>query len=63
MERWERFFRREMLYKIFGNKSRFSNYTANNLVMIVKNLEKMKYLISSTNINKKLAIENFLLNL
>lgn len=63
IEVWERFFRREMLYKIFGNKSRFSQYTSENLVGIVKNLEKMKHLISSTNINKKLAIENFLLNL
>ncbi len=63
IEIWERFFRREMLYKIFNNQGKFLQYTADNLVIIVKNLEKMKYLISNTNVNKKLALENFLLNL
>jgi len=63
MEIWERFFRREMLVKIFGGKSKFPSQSDSDLKNIVKNLEKLKYLISATNINKRLALENFLLNL
>lgn len=63
MEVWERFFRREMLYKIFGHANRLPKYSAESLLAIVQNLEKTKYLIATTNINKKLALENFLLNL
>jgi DNA polymerase-3 subunit delta' len=63
MEIWERFFRREMLYKIFGNKDRLAKYSVNDLVLIIKDLSKVKHLIASTNINKKLAIENLLIKL
>jgi DNA polymerase-3 subunit delta' len=63
MEIWERFFRREMLFKIFGSNAHLPQYDANKMFQIVKNLENVKYLVSATNVNKKLALENFLLNL
>ncbi len=63
MEIWERFFRREMLIKIFSKKSKFSARSVTDLKNIVKSIEKLKYLISATNVNKRLALENFLLNL
>lgn len=63
MEIWERFFRREMLFKIFGSNAHLPQYDANRMFQIVKDLEGVKYLVSATNVNKKLALENFLLNL
>ena len=63
MEIWERFFRREMLYKIFGDVKRLPKYSAEDLLTIIKNLERTRYLIITTNINKKTALENFLFNL
>jgi len=63
MEIWERFFRREMLYKIFGDAKRLPKYSAEDLLMIIKNLERTRYLIVTTNINKKPLWKIFLLNL
>lgn len=63
MEIWERFFRREMLIKIFSKKTKFPARSVTDLKNIVKSIEKLKYLISATNVNKRLALENFLLNL
>jgi len=63
MEIWERFFRREMLYKIFGSKNRLAKYSVEDLVLIIKDVSKVKHLIAATNINKKLAIENLLIKL
>lgn len=63
MEIWERFFRREMLYKIFGSKNRLAKYSVADLVRIIKDVSKVKHLIAATNVNKKLAIENLLIKL
>ncbi|MFA5013889.1 MAG: DNA polymerase III subunit delta' [Candidatus Paceibacterota bacterium] len=62
LEIWERFFRREMLFKETGNKSKL-DYSITGLVAIIRGVERLKYLINNTNINKKMALENLLINL
>jgi DNA polymerase III subunit delta' len=59
---WERFMRRELLLKIFSGKGTL-NYTLKRLKEVIDELEKTKHLIESTNVNKKLALENLLINL
>ena len=63
MDIWERFFRREMLLKVFGGKGSLNNYTLKRLKEVIDELEKTKYLIENTNVNKKLALENLLITL
>lgn len=59
---WERFFRRELLLSIFNGKGSL-NYTLKKLKEVIDELERTKYLIENTNVNKKLALENLLINL
>lgn len=59
---WERFMRRELLLKIFNGKGTL-NYTLKKLKEVIDELERTKYLIENTNVNKKLALENLLINL
>jgi len=59
---WERFFRRELLLNIFNGKNSL-NYTLKKLKEVIDELERTKYLIENTNVNKKLALENLLINL
>lgn len=63
LEIWERFFRKEMMSKIFNNSSSLNNYSFDKIKEIVKEIEKTKYLIESSNINKKMALENLLISL
>lgn len=63
LEIWERFFRKEMMSKIFNNNSSLNNYSFDKIKEIVKEIEKTKYLIESSNINKKMALENLLISL
>jgi len=59
---WERFFRRELLLKIFNGKGTL-DYTLRKLKDVIDELERTKYLVENTNVNKKLALENLLINL
>jgi DNA polymerase-3 subunit delta' len=59
---WERFFRRELLLKVFNGKG-LLNYSLRKLKEVIDELEKTKYLVENTNVNKKLALENLLINL
>jgi DNA polymerase-3 subunit delta' len=58
MDIWERYFRREMIVGINKGKDLFKKDKE-----IIKNIEKTRYLINSTNSNKKLVLENLLLNI
>ncbi|HNY36310.1 MAG TPA: DNA polymerase III subunit [Candidatus Pacearchaeota archaeon] len=60
---WERFMRREILLKVYGNKGSLENYSLKRIKEIIDELEKTKYLIENTNVNKKLALENLLITL
>lgn len=60
---WERFMRREILLKVYGNKGSLENYSLKKIKEIIDELEKTKYLIENTNVNKKLALENLLITL
>lgn len=60
---WERFMRREILLKVYGNKGSLENYSLKKTKEIIDELEKTKYLIENTNVNKKLALENLLITL
>lgn len=59
---WQRFFRREMMFKIFNSKSNLKDHSIKRLKYIIEDIEKTKYLVESTNTNKKLALENLILN-
>lgn len=59
---WERFMRRELLLNIFNGRGTL-NYTLKRLKEVIDDLEKTKYLIENTNVNKKLALENLLIKL
>ena len=59
---WERFMRREILLKAYGSKGSL-NYSLRKLKEVIDELEKTKYLIENTNVNKKMALENLLINL
>jgi DNA polymerase-3 subunit delta' len=60
---WERFMRREILLKVYGNKGSLENYSLKKTKEVIDELEKTKYLIENTNVNKKLALENLLITL
>jgi DNA polymerase-3 subunit delta' len=60
---WERFMRREILLKVYGNKGSLENYSLKKIKEVIDELEKTKYLIENTNVNKKLALENLLITL
>jgi DNA polymerase-3 subunit delta' len=59
---WERFMRRELLLKILKGKGTL-NYSLKRLKEVIDELERTKHLIESSNVNKKLALENLLINL
>ncbi|MFA5086279.1 MAG: hypothetical protein WC468_01625 [Candidatus Paceibacterota bacterium] len=59
---WERFMRRELLLSIFNGKGTL-NYTLKRLKEVIDELERTKYLIETSNVNKKMALENLLINL
>jgi len=60
---WERFMRREILLKVYGNKGSLVNYSLKKTKEVMDELQKTKYLIENTNVNKKLALENLLITL
>ena len=63
LDRWERFMRREILLKVYGNKGSLENYSLKKTKEVMDELEKAKYLIENTNVSKKLALENLLITL
>ncbi|MDD5098554.1 MAG: hypothetical protein PHD31_02460, partial [Candidatus Pacebacteria bacterium] len=60
---WERFFRREMLLNVFNNKGVIKGYHLSKIKEIINELGKTKYLVEKTNTNKRLALENLLLQI
>jgi DNA polymerase-3 subunit delta' len=60
---WERFFRREMLLNVFNNKGVVKGYNLKKIKEIIDEVGKTKYLVEKTNTNKKLALENLLLQI
>lgn len=60
---WERFFRREMLLRVLNNKGVLIDYSLKKTKDALDNISKTKYLVSSTNTNKKLALENLLIEI
>lgn len=60
---WERFMRREILLKVYGSKGSLENYSLKKTKEVMDELQKTKYLIENTNVNKKLALENLLITL
>ncbi|MDD5569096.1 MAG: DNA polymerase III subunit [Candidatus Pacebacteria bacterium] len=63
LEIWERFFRRQIIYREMNESSGAKGYPVKKLIYIIKEIGKIKFLIATTNINKKMALENFLLNI
>ena len=59
---WERFLRREILLKVFNYKSSV-NYSLQKTKELIDELEKIKYIIESSNINKRIAFESLLIKL
>ena len=59
---WERFLRREILLKVFNYKSSV-NYSLKKTKELIDELEKIKYIIESSNINKRIAFESLLIKL
>lgn len=59
---WERFMRRELLLNILNGKGTL-NYPLKRLKEVIDELERTKHLIETSNVNKKLALENLLINL
>jgi len=60
---WERFMRREILLKVYGSKGSLEKYSLKKTKEVMDELQKAKYLIENTNVNKKLALENLLITL
>jgi DNA polymerase-3 subunit delta' len=60
---WERFLRKEILLKVFNYKSRMSNYSLKKTKEVMDELEKIKYIIESSNVNKRIAFESLLIKL
>ncbi len=60
---WERFLRREILLKVFNYKSRMNNYSLKKTKEVMDELEKIKYIIESSNVNKRIAFESLLIKL
>lgn len=59
---WERFLRREILLKVFNYKSSV-NYSLKKTKELIDELEKIKYIIESSNVNKRMAFESLLIKL
>ncbi|NMB40108.1 MAG: hypothetical protein GYA00_01905 [Parcubacteria group bacterium] len=59
---WERFLRREILLKVFNYKSSV-NYSLKKTKELIDELEKIKYMIESSNVNKRMAFESLLIKL
>ncbi len=55
---WERVFRRKMIFEAMNNKNSLERTKE-----IIKNIERSRYLINSTNVSKKLVLENLFLKL
>jgi DNA polymerase-3 subunit delta' len=60
---WERFFRREMLLNIFNGKGTLKDYNLKKIKDSIEELGRTKYLVEKTNTNKKLALENLLIQI
>jgi len=58
MDIWERFFRRKMILEAMKEKESLGKTTE-----IIKNIERSRFLINSTNANKKLVLENLFLKI
>jgi len=64
LETWERYFRKILLSKIKGpQKNILTNLPSEKLKDILKTLETTNFLIKTTNINQRLALENLMLKL
>ena len=57
MDIWQRYFRREMIITINKGENLLKN------IELIKNIDKTRYLINSTNANKRLLLENLLLKI
>ncbi|MDD3292901.1 MAG: hypothetical protein PHI45_00995 [Candidatus Pacebacteria bacterium] len=57
MDIWQRYFRREMIVTINGGENLMKSKE------LIKNISKTRYLINSTNANKRLILENLLLKI
>jgi len=60
---WERFFRREMLLNVFNNKGTVRGYSLKKIKEVIEEIGRTKYLVEKTNTNKKLALENLLIQI
>lgn len=60
---WERFLRREILLKVFNYKSSMNNYSLAKTKEVIDELERIKYIIESSNVNKRIAFESLLIKL
>ncbi len=58
MDIWERVFRRKMIFEAIKEKDSLKKTKE-----IIKNIERSRYLINSTNVSKKLVLENLFLKL
>jgi DNA polymerase III subunit delta' len=62
---WLRYLRNIFLSKLYGKKeiSGFNRYSLSKLKNIILNIQQTKFLISTTNVNPKLALENLLITI
>lgn len=62
---WLRYFRSIFLSKLYKKEAtkNFNEYSVSKLKKIIVNIQNTKFLISTTNVNSKLAIENLLIKI
>lgn len=61
---FERFFRRLMFFKLYGKTSdSFKNYSLLKIKNVIEEIQKTKYYFNNTNTNKKLLLENLMINI
>jgi len=62
---WLRYLRSIFLSKLYGKKEvdSFNRYSLSKLENIITNIQQTKFLISTTNVNSKLAVENLLIKI
>ena len=71
LENWLKYFRLTLINRILGNSEhwdlinnqRLSRFSNKALIKIIQSIEKTKLIISTTNVNSKLALENLLINI
>lgn len=64
LDNWLRYFRKIFIFRLMGkNLEEFGNYSLTKLKEIIRHIQSTKFLLSTTNINPRLALEILLMKL